>query len=375
MAFVTTKPVRIVVKPTNVPDTRLAEGAQCVYLAARQFARKDIDSDAVKRTMVRTASRVQIDIPTTNIVDKLSPTWQRSSEKIANYLGVYLKRQDYVFHRNSPVVKQIYFKFSELNKAEGKPFAQSDKWQPADIWAIAGKVDVSRIKTIDQLNRYFKDKIDAGLIIPISLKQSVGKKVVKATRMNIDPQKKAKRVDLPKFDQTLVSTGGKDWTSSKMVKIDVDLEQNKRGYFELRQSKPGADVNAEFVIRGSPVRHGKLRRQVILDALKHAGSNLKLPDERAINKASIAGDNDLIIKTYNLAQELAKANLSLDQFQAFIEEKHLKDPNWLASKYIGMLYIQAVNKLPAQKQNQFVAELYTHALAAGDLTAPFIKVE
>jgi len=370
-----TKPVRLVVKPVSVPDTRLTESAQCVYLAARQFARKPIDSDAVKRTMIRTQSRVAVDISTTDIVDKLSPTWQRSSEKIANQLGTYLTRTDYTFHRNSATVKQIYLKFSELNKKEGKIFDHSDKWQPADIWAIAGKVDVSRVKTIDQLNRYLKDKLAAGLIVPISLKQSVGLKPVTIERMNASDSVNVRNTEtLPKIAGLQVNTGNQTWMSSKMVKINFKLEGNKSGWFELRQSKPGADVGLETVIRTSAARHGKLNKSVLIQAIRHAGGTVKIPDEKKINKMSIDNNQELIEACYNLAMSLDKqSSVTPDQFTEMLHQK--KDRNWLASKYIGMLYIESIGKLSTDKQTQIVAELYSHGLVVGELAAPFLKVQ
>lgn len=361
-------------KPVSVPDTRLTESAQAVYLAAAQFARKDIDSAYVKTHMTRTASRVDVDMSTVGIVDKLNPTWQRSSEKIANYLRQKFKRTDYVFHRNSATVKSIYNKFLELNKKEGRVFAQSDKWNPADIWAIAGKVNVQNIKTIDGLNRYLRSAMAKGLIIPISLKQSVGLKPVSAKAVNTDEQTTSIIQELPKFKAAQISTGGTNWTSSKMTKIDFVLEKGKSGHFELRQSKPGADVNGEMVIRTSAARHGKINGAHIRDAIRNNGGTIKIPNERELNQRSQVFDPVLIQQTYDLAKKLDPlSSLPIEQFRDMLEKK--KDYSWLASKYVGMLYIEAIQKLTAPKRDQVVRDIYSHALVAGELAGPFLKVE
>lgn len=369
------KKVRIIIKPAAVPDTRLTEAAQCVYLAAAQFARKDVDSEYVKSHIVRTASRVAVDMPTTDIVDKLNPKWQRSSEKIANYLRTYLKRTDYVFHRNSAVVKSIYAKFAELNKAEGKPFAQSDKWNPADIWAIAGVVNVSRLTSIDQLNRYLRNSIEKGLIIPISLKQTTGPSKVKATPVNVTAADNSTGlVDLPKFKQLRVNTGKTDWTTSKQVNVEFILEKGRLGHFEFRLSKAGAALNGEMIIRSSAARHGKINIKNVEQTIREAGGTLKLPDHREIAQLSMDFDEELMRATFDLASSLDNTStVTFDKFKGNLLQK--RDLSWLASKYQALLVAQSISKLSDQKKNQVIVQLYSHALVAGELAGPFIKVE
>jgi hypothetical protein len=370
------KEVRIVVKPLTrgVPDTRLTESAQCVYLAARQFARKDITSDFVASHMVRTASRVAVDMTTAGIVDKLSPEWQRSSEKIANQFGKSLTRTDYTFHRNSSIIKSIYAKFSELNLAQGRIFRQADKWNPADIWAIAGVVNVSKIKSIDALNEYLRKAIEKKLILPISLKMTAGLKPVTWTSVNTGPAHAKTNELSPRYTGSKVNTGRTDWMSAKMAKVEFSLSGGKSGWFDLRQSSPGAAINGEMQLRHhQSAQHGKVHDSIFTQAIRQAGGNLRLPNHIELNRRSVAYDPQLIQDTFDLATKLdPQSKVTVEQFNNMLEEK--KDPNWLASKYSAMLIVDAIEKLPIDKRHDVVATVYSHALALGELAGPFIKV-
>lgn len=374
--MITTKAVRLTIKPLKGGSNEaLTESAQCVYLAAAQFARKNIDSDFVKRNMIRTASRVDVNFPTNEIVDKLSPAWQKSCEKIANELRRYLKRTDYVFHRDSPIVKSIYAKFNELNKAEGKRFANTNKWQPADIWAIAGVVNVSKIKSIEELNQYLRAKLEAGMIIPISLKMVAPTAQVKIEPTNLSNTPKPMFGPIPKFDHIRVSTGKSNWTSSNQSQIRFKLANMKTGWFELRTFDSQGDVRASLNLsENQRAQHGKVNGKEIAKYVREAGGYIPMPDIQQLRQQSYHLDSKLIDKVYTLAQKLAPANTSREEFVQTLKSKTSPSPLWLSSKLQSMTIVQAFENLVPQKKDEVVQRMYSYAKAEGELTAPFLKV-
>ncbi len=373
-ATLNNKLYRLVFKPLKTINTKLAESAQCVYCAAAQYARNDIDDAFVHQNIERFKAMFDVDETIANVLETLSPTWKTSSILIANHVRKKLRHGDYVFHRNSNITKAIYAKFGELNKAEGRPFAQSDKWNPADIWAVrrSVRVDVSKCTSLNGLNQYLRDAIDKGDVVPISLKQVT--KIAKISTINTNeahskPKTKGEAASLKGL---FSNTGKSTWMSSKNCKITF-TSGTKDMQLVLRSPYPRAPVNGELQQRGSSAQHGKVNGKVIHRVIHSCGANYRIPDQGQINTWSYNKDPKLIKAVFDLAQKHDKGSkVTLAEFSTFIRQE--KDYDWLASKYGALIHLDAFASLNPIKRSQAINMIYSHGSSAHELSGPFLKV-
>lgn len=371
------KTARITFKPAVVAlDSRLTalmESAQCMYMAARQVARRSVDTNYLKTNLQRIKPFYQIDVKEQDIFDRLTKDWVKSHELTADHVVRKLKHSNYVFHRGTDFVNKIYDVYKRLNR-EQKEFSAPDKWNPADIWAVRrGYVanGLNSIQSWDELNNWIRDAIDTGDIVPISLKKVARNPKITSVNTNEDRNKPRSEHVSTKFQRLRANTGRKDWTTSKNVQICFAKGQSEY-YVELRQSRPGAKLNAELNMRRNPARHGKVLIDRVLNIVSKLGQNVTLPDRATTAKQSAEYDIDLATKVTNLANTLENDKVTVEQLIESLNEK--KDPDWLQSKYEGLLILEAINKLDDHKKEQVVEGLYSAASAANELAGPFLKV-
>ena len=114
--------------------------------------------------------------------------------------------KNYQFYRGVSIVGTIEESFKLVNKnhlnAEGKkdrPFANLNKWSPADIWMVE-KIKESKLKqeipkktTFISFNEFFREKIVSAELIGISLKGLNPQKDTNISPWNFSTHEKAER--------------------------------------------------------------------------------------------------------------------------------------------------------------------------------------
>ena len=156
-------------------NTKVTECAQCIWLSEIFNGVKpdEIDLNALKH------KDFDIDESIANIQKDLTDDWISSSVKIAQEMKKNMTRK-YIFHRGSQFVQNINQTFSRLNKAQKpKPFANVNKWSPADIWCQQKgfNPDFSSYGSIGEFNNYLKEMYDSGSLVGVSLKKVTTEKV------------------------------------------------------------------------------------------------------------------------------------------------------------------------------------------------------
>lgn len=373
------KTIRIVFKPTKNVVTRQAEGAQCAFLAMAQLEGDgSISLDSWDEVYNK---YVDIDTSISEMIEILTDDWLKSSEKIARHLSKKLNFTDYVFHRNSKNVQQIYRKFNELNKLLhiSDQFTHSDKWQPADIWAIREntEMNLSSCKSISELNNWLTSMLDIGSIIPISLKKNDRTKP-NIIRVNVDGANNV-QADV-EFLYSKISTGKSNWMSSKNTAM-VFKRDDKSGTITFRNSSPRAATNAEISMVGCNYNLGKLKREVVSDIInKYAAIPIPLYDLDDIRKRSYDLDPTLIRQVYDLASLLDPCSeIEYKVFEQFIADKannrHTPDRDWLSSKYQSMLILQSFGSIPTNTRQLVFHAIFQKAVAMDKLCAPRLEVK
>jgi hypothetical protein len=359
-------------------NTALMEAAQCIWLAAAQTKRGPITSSWVLQNVNKIRGSFQVSSPVDKVLDAMDDSWRKSSELIANHVYARLRHNNYVFHHDSQDVRRIYSEYSRLNRAN-KMFSQSDKWNPADIWAIRRgfHLSFSKIESFDELNAYMRELIDDGHLLPISLKKVGKQPKISTVNTNEAIQKAATNKTIAaktEFVAARVNTGRTTWMSSKNCKIEM-MKGKTDMNIEIRQSRPGAAINGELKVRNTPARHGKIHLKAFERIFNQLGQHLHMSDHAQLSKKSEELDVELIMKVFHLAKKLDKqSTVTEDEFKKFIDTHGKDDPDWLASKYEAMLVIDAFNNLSPTNKQHACERLYSQAAAANELAGPFLKV-
>jgi len=156
-------------------NTGLTECAQCIWLSE---IFNGVDPDKIDLNSLQFKD-FDIDENITKIQKDITDDWIFSSVKVAQEMKKNMRGQ-YIFHRGSQFVQNINQTFSYLNKlAKPKPFANVNKWSPADIWCQRKgfNPDLSKYGSIGEFNNDLKEMYDRGNLVGVSLKKVTTEKV------------------------------------------------------------------------------------------------------------------------------------------------------------------------------------------------------
>ena len=156
-------------------NTGVTECAQCIWLSE---IFNGVDPDKIDLNALQFKD-FDIDESITKIQKDLTDDWISSSVKIAQEMKKNMTGQ-YIFHMGSQFVQNINQTFSYLNKlAKPKPFANVNKWSPADIWCQRKgfNPDLSKYGSIGEFNNDLKEMYDKGNLVGVSLKKVTTEKV------------------------------------------------------------------------------------------------------------------------------------------------------------------------------------------------------
>lgn len=330
--------------------TKLTESAQALYCAAAWKHGGDYSPSTLRSI----SQDLYINEQTSNIVSKLPEDWVESCIKGANILHQkYGSNQSLTFHRGSSWVTKLEKKFNTLNKQEGKPFANINKWTPADIWLVDKSViptfdtQLSKIDTLVEFNNYLLQKLDENKIIGVSLKL-IGSKV-KFSLKNVGEAK-------PLYKYEGYTVGKRDFFQSGDGYIRYEGGEIQLRYFADTPSSWQGEIKGKFANQGK-IGGGGLQRIVT----SVTGKKLTKPSE--IGNASL----DLFYKYYSAVVDNP---LPKDEFAM---QAGKRDAKWNGSKFLTTELIYHVDK--ASDKDRITSAILGYAASQSELSAPFAKIE
>jgi hypothetical protein len=278
--------------------------------------------------------------------------------------GLFSK-DDYIFHRGSELVDSINNKFKELNKKMEVPFANINKWSPADIWVARKgyKLDIEGCQTLDCLNRNLLNALKDRDLIGISLKKTLN--TIHQTNYNVGEKRPPMlwngfRIKAEKKDSNIFS--------SKDVYIigkgEDEVEMQLRSFDNL------SGWQGELI--GKVAKYGKIAYGPINLTLKDLGLE-ELPNQQLVISKAREKNVTLISELYDIFSEYAEPGMSKE---AFIETaKSSETPaDKIYSKYLGVKLIHILMSTKEKNRDAFVQGALGYALSNTKNSAPFIKV-
>ena len=304
--------------------------------------------------------------------------WKQNFKSIVNTIFSKFhnkfKNLEFSTHEKNPVVKAICEKYRKINKEE-KFFTDINKWNPADVWGVDKKLDVSKVKkdlksisSFYDLKRYIQMLIDKGLILPISLKNLNDSSKPKVEFVNFEKIGKGySHVGFTFEQRSPKITDSKDVVIRGVKGSDISL-------IKFRTFNKMQSFQAE--IEGKEAKYGKIGGGVIfkiIEDLTHK-RNLVKDYNKLLDDIRKADEKDLPKYAkilHQLAQKVSKKVKGLRDYSEETISKRMNDRDWLLSK---ILAFKIVNEVPTKRMNEFVNKLLDYALSQSEYSAPHIKI-
>ena len=368
-------------------ETALAECAVAWFSAVRFNSSKDLTEIPSDSEFAAVSHLVDTDKDLDEIKEYLDGNiaWVMSITKTANKLWDEIKvRNGYKWHRGGKFVAMLNDHFKKINNDKDyydhPPFANLNKWSPADVWACECSVTKDQLTaatSFQSYNAYLKEMIDKKILYGISLKKAASSSIT-----------------LSKVNYTLTRpTASFDSIYAKSFEsLDVWMyTQGKIGIeVQFRDTSGGSDLTWQGEAIGSAAKHGKIGGGVYSKIIEEVtGSHLYTDADFQTIKTKAKGGrltddfvslaNKGTVKEYVNGQKNPNkpANYEVPEINAELVEYHYNRTKhkgqWVFSKYMGMLLIDKMMSMKLDDRNKVSNLIAQYATSQHTLSAPFLK--
>ena len=367
--------------------TALQESAAAWFSAVRFSVNNDITQQPTDKQFDAVASLVSTDKSLDEIKEYLEerPEWVESCCATANKLyDKFGKKNGYNWYRGGSFVDSINAHFKTVNTSyETPPFANLNKWTPADIWACECSFDKSEMREttkFSSFNAYLKKAIDDEILFGISLKKTASSEI-KITEVNYDKSR-------PSF--SFDSIYAKSFESLDMWMYITGIS------VQFRDTSGGSGLQWQGEAVGSKAKHGKIGGGVYsgileevtgeplytnIDLIKTDARNGKLKDD--VLQLSIDYTNKVVgaesgQKGVRLERIEDVTKLSgrakEEKLEEMINQRHNEtNGQWTFSKYLGLLMVDRLMNMSDTDRHKFSNLVGLYATSQHRDSAPFLK--
>jgi len=357
--------------------TSLGESAQCVYLAAVQHnSHKNIDETYIRKNITKFQNKFDITESNNAILNNMGIDWIDSSVNLANFWTTnttfkkYLKPgKTYEFHRGSAMVNIIYNRYAVLNKLSDPPFANENKWSPADIWAFSSKINKQILKnavddatSLGDLNVWLGEQIIAGDVVGISLKKR------EKGSPHIDEFNMGETKRVVKYTGYRIKASSGTIFDAKDTYLEFEVAG--KGMSQQFRTFDTAGTGWQSEIKGSFANLGKLSHGPINQILKNMTGVDELDTQASVKTLAMNKISTMFDKMYTWYSYLESGSPMTKK--DFITQASSGDHKWRYSKYFGLQILY--NVVSTKKAQAFAEEEVLLALSNSKWSAPFLKL-
>jgi len=321
-----------------------------------------------------------------------NPDWMQSSIRTANalYADVRYRNTSFHWYHGNDFVQAINDHWKVVNDREEKPFADVNKWTPADIWLCDCAIS-SPVTTFEEYfagwNNLLMELVTQKKLIGVSLKK-VTSNSARLERTNMGEARPRK---------SFVSCGANSMFGS------IDTYFDGQGFkMQMRDSSgKGNTWQGEITggsafgagAKGGRVGGGVLNR--ILEAVYGEGNGCfrnhdvdgtkraahgntldqSIYDLANRNKGVVVmGDRGNLYKHRNTSRTRVSEELTMERVQSADNKDRAKKHQWKFSKFLGLEVVDIVMSGTSAERNDVSSRLYQYAASRTDKSAPFLKV-
>ena len=367
--------------------TALQESAAAWFSAVRFSMSKDITEQPTDKQFDAVASLVSTDKSLDEIKEYLEerPEWIESCCATANKLyDKFGKKNGYNWYRGGSFVDSINAHFKKVNTSyDTPPFANLNKWTPADIWACTCNFDKAEMKKttkFSSFNAYLKKAIDDEILFGISLKKTASSEI-KLDEVNYDKSR-------PTF--SFDSIYAKSFESLDMWMYITGIS------VQFRDTSGGSGLQWQGEAVGSKAKHGKIGGGVYsgileevtgeplytnIDLIKTDARSGKLKDDvlqlslNYTNKVVGAESGQKGVRLQRI-EDVTKLSgrAKKEKLEEMINQRHNETKGqWTFSKYLGLLMVDRLMNMTNTERHKFSNLVGLYATSQHRDSAPFLK--
>ena len=367
--------------------TALQESAAAWFSAVRFSMSKDITEQPTDKQFDAVASLVSTDKSLDEIKEFLEEEdgWVESCCATANALyDKFGKRNGYNWYRGGSFVDSINAHFKKVNTSyDTPPFANLNKWTPADIWACECSFDKSEMREttkFSSFNAYLKKAIDDEILFGISLKKTASSEI-KLDEVNYDKSR-------PTF--SFDSIYAKSFESLDMWMYITGIS------VQFRDTSGGGGLQWQGEAVGSKAKHGKIGGGVYsgileevtgeplytnIDLIKTDARSGKLKDDVLqlsldyTNKVVGAESGQKGVRLQRI-EDVTKLSgrAKREKLEEMINQRHNETKGqWTFSKYLGLLMVDRLMNMTDTERHKFSNLVGLYATSQHRDSAPFLK--
>ena len=367
--------------------TALQESAAAWFSAVRFSVNNDITQQPTDKQFDAVASLVSTDKSLDEIKEYLEerPEWVESCCATANKLyDKFGKKNGYNWYRGGSFVDSINAHFKKVNTSyDTPPFANLNKWTPADIWACECSFDKSEMREttkFSSFNAYLKKAIDDEILFGISLKKTASSEI-KITEVNYDKSR-------PTF--SFDSIYAKSFESLDMWMYITGIS------VQFRDTSGGSGLQWQGEAVGSKAKHGKIGGGVYsgileevtgqplytnIDLIKSDARSGKLKDdvyalaETYTNKVVGAESGQKGVRLQRIEDVTKLSGREKEEkLKAMIKQRDDETKGqWTFSKYLGLLMVDRLMNMTDTERHKFSNLVGLYATSQHRDSAPFLK--
>ena len=347
--------------------TALQESAAAWFSAVRFSVNNDITQQPTDKQFDAVASLVSTDKSLDEIKEFLEENndWVESCCATANKLyDKFGKKNGYNWYRGGSFVDSINAHFKKVNTSyDTPPFANLNKWTPADIWACECSFDKSEMREttkFSSFNAYLKKAIDDGILFGISLKKTASSEI-KITEVNYDKSRPTFSFDniyaksFESLDMWMYITGisvqfrdtsggsGLQWQGED---VGSKAKHRKIGggvYSGILEEVTGEPLYTNIDLIKTDARNGKLKDDVLQLSIDY--TNKVVGAESGQKGVRLERIED-VTKLSGRAKE--------EKLEEMINQRHNEtNGQWTFSKYLGLLMVDRLMNMSDTDRHKF----------------------
>ena len=377
-------------------NTDLFEGAACWVGAFRYSLNQAIQDDY--RCTLADFQSVARHVETKESMEDIhqylmdNPDWMQSSIRTANalYADVRYRNTSFHWYHGNDFVKAINAHFKDVNDREDRPFADINKWTPADIWLCDCAIS-SPLTTFEEYfagwNNLLMELVNQKKLIGVSLKK-VTANSARIERTNMGEERPRKNFiscgsnslygsmdtyfDGSGFNMQMRDTSGKGNTWQGEILGGSAFGAGAKG------GKVGGGILNRILESVYGEGNGCFRNHDVDSAKRAAhGSTLdqSIYDLADRNKGVVVmGDRGNLYKHRNTSRTRVTEELTMERVQSADNKDRMHKHQWKFSKFLGLEVVDIVMSGTSQERNDVSSRLYQYAASRSDKSAPFLKV-
>lgn len=381
---------------SGAKDTDLFEGAACWVGAFRYSLSQPIQDDyqCTLDDFKSVANHVETKISMERIHQYLldNPEWMQSSIRTVNALYADTRYRNSKFHwyHGNKFVKAINDHWKDVNIREGRPFADVNKWTPADIWLC----DCSISSPVTTFEEYFAGWNDL-LMELVTQKKLIGVSLKKVTANTARLERTNMGEERPR--KNFISCGANTLYGS------IDTYFDGQGFkMQMRDTSGSGDTWQGEIVGGSAfgagAKGGKVGGGILnriletvygegkgcfrnhdVDSAKTAAHGNSL-DQKIYDLASrnrgvvLMSERGNLYKHRNISKVRTTEELDMERVESADGRDRMHKQQWKFSKFLGLEVVDIIMSGTSAERNDVSSRLYQYAASRSDKSAPFLKV-